>query len=240
MSGATSATSAGQTTLVDDTAKGLADNFEKIAGDIEKDIKGSVLGDRDRNHQNKLVKDLREAVKTFKGTRRLDDLARSNAKLQALLTARGARPTAKPGLEGKAEASVSRYVKWAAGLALIPLPLVDLAAITAVQVKMLSELADIYGVKFSDEIARSMITAVAGGVGAGWVAAGAASTLVKMLPGVGTLAGIASLPAAAGVATYAIGKVFIAHFASGGTLLDGDIDRMREHFRRESSPATQG
>jgi hypothetical protein len=33
-----------------------------------------------------------------------------------------------------------------------------------------------------------------------------------------------------GASTYALGKVFIQHFESGGTFLDFDPEKVKEHF----------
>jgi hypothetical protein len=41
------------------------------------------------------------------------------------------------------------------------------------------------------------------------------------------------MPAFGAAATYAVGQVFIQHFESGGTFLDFDPDKVREHFRQE-------
>jgi hypothetical protein len=38
------------------------------------------------------------------------------------------------------------------------------------------------------------------------------------------------MPGFSSAATYAIGQVFIKHMESGGTLLDFNVEKMREHF----------
>jgi hypothetical protein len=53
------------------------------------------------------------------------------------------------------------------------------------------------------------------------------------MPGVGTAAGVMSMSILGGAATYAIGKVFVQHFESGGTFLDFDPEAVREHFAAE-------
>ena len=45
------------------------------------------------------------------------------------------------------------------------------------------------------------------------------------------------MPAFNAAATYALGRVFIQHFECGGTILDLDPDKVREHFRREFEAA---
>jgi len=41
------------------------------------------------------------------------------------------------------------------------------------------------------------------------------------------------MPLFTGASTYAIGNLFIRHFESGGTLLNMDPQKMREHFKEE-------
>jgi hypothetical protein len=60
-----------------------------------------------------------------------------------------------------------------------------------------------------------------------------AASAAKSVPGVGTAAGVMSMSVLGGAATYAIGKVFVQHFESGGTFLDFDPEAVREHFAAE-------
>jgi hypothetical protein len=41
----------------------------------------------------------------------------------------------------------------------------------------------------------------------------------------------------ASASTYAVGRVFIQHFESGGTFLDFDPDKVRAHFEAEFKKA---
>ena len=43
-----------------------------------------------------------------------------------------------------------RYMLWSAGAGLIPFPIIDLASIIGVQMKMVAEISEVYGVQFSD------------------------------------------------------------------------------------------
>jgi hypothetical protein len=59
------------------------------------------------------------------------------------------------------------------------------------------------------------------------------ASMVKSIPIAGTAVGALVTPALAVAATYAIGMVFIQHFASGGTLLDFEPPNYREFISRE-------
>ena len=52
---------------------------------------------------------------------------------------------------------------WATGAGFVPIPLLDLAASTAVQLRMAKSLSDLYGVPFRKEAVKSVIGAVIGG-----------------------------------------------------------------------------
>jgi len=132
----------------------------------------------------------------------------------------------------RARLIVDRHVPWAAAAGLLPLPGVDLAAILGVQLRMLASVAQEYGEPFKEQAAKSAVATLMAAVLQNTVAGGLASGL-KFVPVVGTLTGIAALPALAAAGTYAVGKVFITHFEAGGTFLDLDPDKVREHFRKE-------
>jgi len=127
-------------------------------------------------------------------------------------------------------AIVKKYMAWSAGAGAIPMPVIDLAAITGVQLKMLKKLSNHYGVAFHAHLGKSALAALVGGYGAGTLAFGTAGTMLKSIPGIGSLLGIAALPGFASATTYAVGRVFIQHFASGGTFLSFDPDKSRAHF----------
>jgi uncharacterized protein (DUF697 family) len=115
-------------------------------------------------------------------------------------------------------ALVARYRNWAIAGGAVPAPLIDMVIITGLQVRMLAELAKLYGVPFDKVRARSLITSLVGGIVPQGVAAGLVGTTAKALPGMGTVIGIGSAMATAAVATDAIGKWFIQHFEAGGSL----------------------
>src|SRR6201988_3199929 len=133
---------------------------------------------------------------------------------------------------------VDRFSLWSGAAGLIPIPLVDMAAVGGVQLQILRRLSEIYGVPFSENRGKSIIASLAGAV----IPASTATTtavgvgsLVKSLPGVGTAIGALTMPVFSAGATYVIGKVFIQHFASGGTLLDFNPPDYREFIKAQKA-----
>jgi uncharacterized protein (DUF697 family) len=128
---------------------------------------------------------------------------------------------------------ICNYMLGSMALCLVPALLFDLAAITALQLKMVSELAEDYGQSFKESLGRSLILSLVGTLGAAHLAAGTFFSLAKLMPGIGHVVAALSQPVMIGATTYALGRVFEFHFATGGTLLDFDVEKMREHFRKE-------
>jgi len=145
----------------------------------------------------------------------------------------------RPATELEALRIVNTYVGWSAGAGLIPIPLVDMAAIAGVQLKMIHALSKFYGIPFSREVAKSVIGALVGGGGSSMLAAPAAS-LVKIVPLVGQIAGILTEPALAAASTYALGRVFTQHFETGGTLLNFDAEALRRYYKEQFTMAKDG
>lgn len=127
---------------------------------------------------------------------------------------------------------VNRYILWSMGAGLVPIPIVDMAAIVVVQLKMLKDLAKYYSIEFSEEKGKSIISSLVGGVAAESIAHGSIGSFLKSIPGAGTLFGMVAMPVSAGATTYAVGKIFTQHFASGGTLLDFNPDEVRDLFNQ--------
>src|SRR5205085_2687306 len=83
---------------------------------------------------------------------------------------------------------VDRFSLWSGAAGLIPIPIVDMAAVGGVQLQMLRRLSEIYGVPFSENRGKAIIASLAGAVipasTATTSAIGVASAL-KAIPGVG-------------------------------------------------------
>lgn len=112
------------------------------------------------------------------------------------------------------------------GGGLIPLPLLDLAAVTAVQVKMLGELADLYEVSYSESTGRRFVTALTG-----TTIARVGASFLKAIPGIGTAIGGLSMSVLSGASTYAVGQVAINHFETQGDLSNMNWNQARRVYK---------
>lgn len=123
------------------------------------------------------------------------------------------------------------FVLWSAGGGLIPFPLVDIAAIYAAQITMITKMTHVYGITFSEHKFKNIIYPLVGSLGVVPATTSLLASLVKLIPGVGQFAGGISMSVMAGAITYATGKIFTMHFEAGGTLLDFDADKMKEYYK---------
>lgn len=125
---------------------------------------------------------------------------------------------------------VRKYMLWSLGAGLIPVPLLDIATVTGVQMKMISEISKVYGVDFKENRAKNIVSALFSSVSANTFAYGTVGSAIKSIPLVGTLVGSITMPFFSGAFAYALGTVFINHFENGGTFLDFDSEKVKAQF----------
>lgn len=126
----------------------------------------------------------------------------------------------------QARAIVERHANYSAVGGVIPLPIVNIAAITAIILRMVKSLSDLYGVPFERNRARAIITGLIGGLTPATLSALTASSLLFIVPG-SNLLGLAVSSVAASACARRIGGIFIDHFESGATLLEFPLPTRR-------------
>src|SRR5260221_1427639 len=119
----------------------------------------------------------------------------------------------------KAVAIVERYANWSAVGGVIPVPLANAAAITALMVRMIKSLSTLYDVPFERNRARAAVISLMGGVLPTGLATIAASTLTYFVPGYG-LFSLAVSSVTSSAFARSIGQLFIEHFENGATQID--------------------
>jgi uncharacterized protein (DUF697 family) len=127
---------------------------------------------------------------------------------------------------------VDRFAIWSGVAGLVPLPVVDVIAVGGLQVQMLRRISQIYNVDFGENRGKAVIAALAGCMIPATSGMGAASAL-KAVPLFGMLASAFVMPTLSAGATFAIGKAFIQHFETGGTLLDFNPPDYKEFVKAQ-------
>jgi uncharacterized protein (DUF697 family) len=117
-----------------------------------------------------------------------------------------------------AQKIVDRHRNYAALGGLVPLPAANIASITAVNVRMVKQLSELYGVSFQRDRTRSFMVGLIGGAVPAGAGVAASSTLMWIVPG-GLLWGLGVSAITAGALTRGIGLVFIDSFEA--ELADG-------------------
>ncbi|MBK8472967.1 MAG: DUF697 domain-containing protein [Sphingobacteriales bacterium] len=125
----------------------------------------------------------------------------------------------------QAQSIIRSQMYWCLGAGLIPLPLLDLTTVTMLQMDMLRQLCQLYGVSYDEAQGKARIIALAGGT-----LPRIAASLVKVIPFVGTIAGAVSESVLSAASAYAIGQVFTRHFEAGGTLQNFSALQFREIY----------
>jgi len=111
---------------------------------------------------------------------------------------------------------VDRHKNYAALGGLVPLPAANIASVTAINLRMVKQLSDLYGVPFQRDRTRSLIVGLIGGAAPTGVGAATSSLLMWVVPG-GLLFGLGASAITAGAITRGIGLVFLEHFESAAT-----------------------
>jgi len=136
----------------------------------------------------------------------------------------------------RANAAIRRNMWWSMGAGLIPIPFLDSAVVISIQVKMLGELSECYGTPFRASSAKAAISALLCGLGGetlgrALLGTGTVSVLARSLPILGFTLSALTMPTLHGALTYALGKVFQQHFATGGTFLNFNPQETESFFR---------
>jgi len=133
----------------------------------------------------------------------------------------------------KAESLVERSAFWAFACGLVPLPVLDVAALTLVLVRMLERLSELYEQPFSRVRAEAYVTASLGSLTSAELGLIYMKAGLSMIPVLGPLLGATSMSTTSAAITYAIGRLFIAQFEAGDAFLSSDPGSV------QSAPSTE-
>lgn len=129
-----------------------------------------------------------------------------------------------------ADSVIRNHMIWSMGMSIVvPIPIADIFAVSAVQLDMIRQLCKVYDKDFSETQGKAIVTSLSSST----LARVGARSLVKLIPGIGTLVGGVAVSIFNGASTYAIGEVFKKHFESGGTILDFDTERLKKVYKEK-------
>ena len=98
---------------------------------------------------------------------------------------------------------------------------------------MIAKLCDMYEVPFSENAIKASVATLVGSLLPVSSLGYTVLSFSRAVPVVGPILGLATIPALAAAATWAVGRVFAWHFAEGGTLDDFDAESAKDDFKRE-------
>ena len=128
-----------------------------------------------------------------------------------------------------ADTIIRNHVIWSMGAGLIPVLIADIFAVSALQMDMIRQLCKVYDVDYQEQQGKAIVTSLTSST----LARLGARSLIKLIPGVGSLIGGITVSIFAGASTYALGEVFKKHFETGGTILDFDPERLKNYYREK-------
>jgi len=131
-------------------------------------------------------------------------------------------------LKFKAESIVKNHVLFASGAGAIPIPLVDFAGVTAVQLDMMKKLTNLYGNNYSENVGKAFIASLTS-----TSLARMGASALKAIPVFGSIIGGFSMSIMSGASTYALGNVIINFYERGISIEDIDVDMAKEIYEEE-------
>lgn len=127
---------------------------------------------------------------------------------------------------------IRKHSLLASGAGLIPVLGLDVAATTAVQVRMVKQMAQAFDLPFNNRHQRTLLTALAGSV-VSRLAAFAVREFTGSFSAFGSLAEEMTNAAVAGFFTAAMGEIYKNHFFRGGTLDDLELTDFVDHLKMQ-------
>lgn len=134
-----------------------------------------------------------------------------------------------------ADTIIRNHMVWSMGAGLIPVPIADFFAVSAIQLDMVRQLCKLYDVDFKENEMKAVITAL---TTSGFAKMGARAA-IKLIPGIGSVLGGVTMAVLSGASSYAVGEVFKKHFETGGTILDFDIERLKKVYNEKFEKGKQ-
>lgn len=127
----------------------------------------------------------------------------------------------------KADVLIREKIIYSMGAGFIPLPGIDLIALTKVQLDMLKELCEMYEVEYTEHAGKALVSSL----GFGFLGK-IGSSAMKFVPLFGSIAGGISAAAFAGASTYALGQVFKKYLKDSGSIWEISKNEVKDFYKK--------
>lgn len=144
--------------------------------------------------------------------------------MNARMVEGGARPVvAHAAKREEALRIVHRWVAISAGAGMLSTPVLDVTLLAGVHVTLIKEISEHYGVPFSDHAARNILIAIGASIVPGSIGSVFGRRLLAALPFFSPPVSLLAMSVSSAAVSYGLGRLFIHHFESGGTLDTFDV-----------------
>lgn len=136
-------------------------------------------------------------------------------------------------MEKKAMIAVTSATAAAASVGLLPIPLADSITLIGIQVGMMVGINSVFKIDLKKDAIKSLIFGALGVSGVGTIGRAIFSSLVKVIPGVGSVTGGILASVIGGTLTLSLGKAYIeiCKMLKRGSLDLNDMDKVKETFK---------
>lgn len=131
--------------------------------------------------------------------------------------------------ETRAMKIVKTWSQWSIAAGIVPVPLMDIALVSGIQVKMIYDLCQVYNIPFEKKSALAVASGLVGGSFSAGVARTIGEMALKSIPYVEQVL----QPTLSFATTYSMGYVFVKHFENSGTLMNFDASKMNIYFHEQ-------
>lgn len=121
---------------------------------------------------------------------------------------------------------VHRWVVISAGAGMLSTPVFDVTLLAGVHVTLIKEISEHYGVPFSEHAARNILIAIGASIVPGSIGSFFGRRLLAAIPFISPPVSLLAMSASSAAVSYGLGRLFIHHFESGGTLDTFDVGNL--------------
>jgi uncharacterized protein (DUF697 family) len=133
---------------------------------------------------------------------------------------------------------ITKHTAESMAAATVPLPLLDIAALSAIHVAMVKNLCELYDVDFNREKTKALTSSLLFAAG-GAIAGNTGANTVQMVPVIGMVLGAGSKVLTAGATTYMLGTIIEEHLRNEGSLEDLNLSWAKEQAKNTIESGTK-